>query len=929
MKAGPPTRSTVCVVAWGAPPARSRAHGLSPAAHRHPTRRAFPTMAIMMLLPVMVGAIAMLVNNMGGFIEAAFMDMTLTLENFDYKFGPGECGEWRECGNATFESYQRARDLAFVLFVVALVVVAFKDMIKGGLGGDVSLGAVDTKTLPAMLQYSVLVLVFLFIFPPIWDVASGIMNNIGIWILNPHYDLTREYVHGSELRGEMCGTDIKFDDLVGLAPYVRDADAWTIYQHGNGPLEETGGGEWIAAESYRAADNYIIDRDGVIPRECLNNINTCSAHGVTVNRPSQASNYQIGDILCNPDYKVKYVFRQALGVVEMDHINPEQVLGAVTGIGGDDIMVAIFTQFLKSSVTLQVIMVVFLTGVMVDVVTAFALAILPVVPFYRFLPMSDKVRLGDYSGAAFALLAMPLVASLVLVAGAGAVANMAADTGEDFASFFVWLAAIAVVLLVIAIPATMVPLIGSAQAQATAALQTGVQTAQFAATSIAAAGSGALRGRRESMEFNRLNRMGVGSRSPLQQARFDQLKAQGYDKMSTARAALTGGTAGLRGQMFDKEGRPTDAFRGVAMPGTQDLTRESVQGLGGFQTGDETGKMSGLVDRMGGTGTMMATAAQGASAGKPTNKELLEGANRRVAEAEEEMGEVNELVNETDQNMRNTAGFGDEAEAMLEAEKLRDGEMKNLETAQKRQDNVNDRITAANAREEDLREHEADLTKKMEKLKGEEANLEGKAREDNLQQQRELEDGLKKNKIETDRAARTLKALNDRLPGLETEITRARESIQRHAVDVGNEFEKLVQRATIPIGTEGALATEGLRTVVLERHNAGVAQTEAGGVLGHTKHLQQQLAEEARRHPEAFEREGWYRWDGASTEHVPPPDGGVAKSPGGDGGGGGKSNYDQPDNNPDDDNPNDDQPDNQNEPDDDNKDNKKDGFPTE
>ena len=132
---------------------------------------------------------------------------------------------------------------------------------------------------------------------------------------------------------------------------------------------------------------------------------SCPWGGATP-RPSAPPNYQIGDVLCSPDFKVKYVFRQALGVTELEAVNPEEILGAVTGTGGDDVLVAILTQFIKSSVTLQVVMVVFMTGVMVDVVTAFALSILPIVFFYKFLPMSDRVRLGDYGGAAFALLSI-------------------------------------------------------------------------------------------------------------------------------------------------------------------------------------------------------------------------------------------------------------------------------------------------------------------------------------------------------------------------------------------------------------------------------------------------------------------------------------------------------------------------------------------
>ena len=681
MEAGPPQLSTM---------RRARAPG--------GTRRldAFPAMAIMMMLPLVVGAMATLVNSWSGFIEAAFMDMTLTLEGFDYKFGPAECGGvFDECGNSTFDSYKRARDLSVALFILALVAVAIKDMLRGGMG-DLDLGAVDTKTLPEMLKYSVLVMAFLFVFPPVWDAASGTMNNVGIWILNPHYDISGKggYIHGAGGRGEMCVGDIAYDDLAGLAPYARDADAWAVYRDGaSGPMRNG------APSLYGEADNYVIGRGEVLSRECLHDVDQCPD---AVSRPVTASAYQIGDILCNPDHMVKYVFRQALGVAEMDAVSPEQVLGAVTGVGGDDILVMILTQFIKSSVTLQIIMVVFMTGTMVDVVLSFALAILPIVPFYRFLPMSDKVRLGDYSGAAFALLAMPLVASLVLVAGAGAVANMAADDGEAFGSFFTWLAALSVVLLVVGIPATMVPLIGSAQMQATAAIQTGVQTASFAASTAAATVGGAIRGRREGTEFRRLAGMGPESMSPEQRARYDMLKEAGHDKMSMARAALRGGAAGARGQMFDESGRPTQAFRNVAMPGTADLTGASVRGLGGFEGGDATRSVYGIADSLGTAAADAAAAAGKAAPRKPTKEDLLQNAREREAEAEAELNDAADGVEDALDAAGDAPGWNEATAGARRADELAEAERGSESQAVKNAKKARAKMRAAEARAEDL-----------------------------------------------------------------------------------------------------------------------------------------------------------------------------------------------------------------------------------
>lgn len=532
-------------------------------------------MSLMMFVPIIVGAIATLVAGWSGFIETAFMNMTLTLEGFDYGFGPAQCGEWAECGNATFDVYVQSRNLAIALFIIALVVVAIKEMLSDGFGLDISLSASDTKTLPQLLQYSVLVFAFLFIFPPMWDVAAGAMNNVGLWVLNPYFDHVGHTTHG-----DMCRTDISYDALLDIAPYVRDWDAWSVYTHGDRPLRDG------IPSTYEDANNYVINESGVISKACLNadlpNSDAACA-GVNVNRPSDKSDTEIGEILCNPDLRVKYVFKQALAVTETEPTNAEELLGAVTGTGGDDIMVAIFTQLLKGSTTLQVIMVVFMTGVMVDVVTAFALAIIPVVFFYRFLPFSSRVQLGDYSGAAFALLAMPLIAGILVVAGSGAVSVMAADA-EDFASFFVWLAALSVILLVIGIPATMVPLIGVATQQATAAVQTGVQTAQFGATVIGSAAAGGIQGMRQgrskTAEFAKLQAM--GTLEGADRTRYDQLKSQGFDgRFGTARSAFAGAGSGARGQILDEKGGFSSGLKSALHVDPSSVTSKAQMVTGG------------------------------------------------------------------------------------------------------------------------------------------------------------------------------------------------------------------------------------------------------------------------------------------------------------------------------------------------------------
>ena len=657
-------------------------HAVSPCSPRYngpvPARGAIAIASIMFLMPVLIGSLVGLMNSWSGFLDAAFMDMTLTLEDFNYGFGPANCGGLHECGNATFESYQQARLISYVLFILALVAVAMKDMMEAAFGTDVpNLNAAESRKFPEMLKYSVLVFVVLMIFPPVWDFSAGMMNNVGVWILNPHYNLAGkgEYVHGEAGHGEMCSGEITYDEMVALARYVRWGDSWAVYRDG-GKDPKLGGSPSL----YSEADNYLIQDGEVLTRDCLHNVEHSSCpwkanvYADPAPQPATPPGTEIGDVLCNPDYRVKYVFQQAIGITERTAApaTPEQMLQSVSGIGGDDIMVTMLTQFIKSSVTLQVVMVVFMTGVMVDVVTSFALAIIPIVPFYRFLPMSNKVKLGDYSGAAFALLFMPLVASLILVAGAGAVATMAVDEGEGFDLFFTWLTALSVVLLVIGIPSTMVPLIGAGVAQATAAVQTGVQTAQFAGTAMVASAGGAIRGARASGEYSRLKNM-TGPKTQDQQTRFNQLKEQGYGGMSRAHAALSGGMGGARSQMFDEKGNPTQKFQSAVAPGTGNITGESVRGLmDGSGVSDTTKSVSGITDGLMGAATGMAgaTAGEVRKGRKPGKEELAKEAARQKAEAEKEKAEKEKAVEDAKADLAEEAGEHAGVGRMFEAERL-------------------------------------------------------------------------------------------------------------------------------------------------------------------------------------------------------------------------------------------------------------------
>ena len=789
-----------------------------------PVRRAFPTMMIMMLLPVVMSALLGMINSWGGFIEAAFMDMTLTLEGFDYGFGPAECGGWHECGNATFESYQHARLLSFALFVMALVAVALKDMMKGAFGAEMSLGEVDRKSFPEMLKYSVLVFVLLLIFPPVWDAASGLMHNIGVWILNPHYDLAGKgaYEHGSGGRGNMCVGDITHDDMVTLAPFARHFDKWAVYRNGDTDPMRNG-----QPAGYGNADNYLV-RDGeVLRRACLHDANsdTCPWNGASgysspAGRPGMPAGYNIGDILCSPDYRVKYVFRQAIGTTEMSTASPEQILGAVSGVGGDDIMVAILTQFIKSSVTIQIIMVVFMTGVMVDVVTAFALAIIPVVAFYRFLPMSDKVRLGDYSGAAFALLAMPMVASLVLVAGSGAVANMAVDEGDAFDSFFTWLTALSVVLLVIGIPATMVPLIGAGVQQATAAVQTGVQTAQFAGTAIAASAGGAIRGARAQAEYGRLSRMNAGSMTPAQRTRLTQLSEQGYGNMSRARAALSGGMGGMRGQLYDAQGQPTNQFRQAVMPETGRLTAASVQGLMGSGVGDQSTRMSGLAGSLAGAATSMAgsTIQEVRAGSKPTNREMLAEAGRQKAEADKNMKAAQKETAVTGKAMNDTLRGYDGAAEKRKYDRLAAGEGINLDTANERLQEIWNKQSGLAAK---IRRAEGDLTI-LEGMKST-APLTPSDRAE----LKSLEKGLRQDRRSLDRLTAEAENLN-------MEAEHANAAMQEHKKRSAGELARMETSPDTP---------QDIRDAITANREADEAQVEAKKQLDAANHNQAHMKE--------------------------------------------------------------------------------------
>ena len=129
----------------------------------------------------------------------------------------------------------------------------------------------------------------------------------------------------------------------------------------------------------------------------------------------------------------------------------------------------------KALVAIQILIMALMIGIMTDMLSAMVAAGLPL-----FLMLSLIPKVGDIANkmiqALPAILLLPLMSAVIIVVGAGAVAEAGGPGSPGNAHFVTWISSIGVVFFAITLPVIMIPLLGSVTQMATQVVSSAVNT---------------------------------------------------------------------------------------------------------------------------------------------------------------------------------------------------------------------------------------------------------------------------------------------------------------------------------------------------------------------------------------------------------------------------------------------------------------------
>ena len=386
-------------------------------------------------------------------IDQTFMSLAFSTPDFDYRIGPNG-----EEGNATFEVYTIMRTIGGGLIAIVLIYGALARVFESS-----ELGLVNQGTSNRLFSKSVIFILVMFIFPPMWDGLSDAGDDLALWIANPLYT---------------------FDDD-RPCPDAFYADV---------------GGLW--RDEYRKSP-YILYA------------NRFHTDGGAIGDPDRM------EFLCKPELRVNYVFGQMLRNMEVNQLRDEfgmPVPNATGAINTDwidnpsfDIMSGatgaitnLMLGLTKALVAIQVLIMTILLGVMTDLLVHMVIAALPVFLVLSVLPYCDRI-FTKFIEAVPALLLIPMLSAIIVSVGAAGIAEAptsapgspyadpdgwdqgAVDeaSGGSFDHIYTWITALGVVFFAITLPTIMVPWIGTSLHMAQNVVSSAVQSSSLIAGSTA------------------------------------------------------------------------------------------------------------------------------------------------------------------------------------------------------------------------------------------------------------------------------------------------------------------------------------------------------------------------------------------------------------------------------------------------------------
>ena len=403
-------------------------------------------------------------------IDQTFMNLAFTTPDFDYRIGPNG-----EEGNATFDVYTIMRTIGGGLIAVVLIYGGLARVFEAS-----ELGLVNQGTSNRLFSKSIIFLLVMFIFPPMWDGLSDIGDDMSLWIVNPLYTFDDDRPCPDAFYADMDGVWMR---EYMLSPYILWGDKVNIVDGSSGA---GGGGRGPPVDAETNVD--AMER------------------------------------LCRPELRVNYVFGQMLRNTEVNQLRDEfgmptlNATGAIDtswidGTSGDimsgatGLMTNLMLGLTKALVAIQVLILAILFGVMTDLLVHMVIAALPVFLVLSVLPYCDRL-FTKFIEAIPALLLIPIMSAIIISVGAAAIAeaptsstgspytdpagwgDIAGGAGDAadpnaFDHVYTWITALGVVFFAITLPAIMVPWIGSSLHMAQSVVSSAVQSSSLIAGSTA------------------------------------------------------------------------------------------------------------------------------------------------------------------------------------------------------------------------------------------------------------------------------------------------------------------------------------------------------------------------------------------------------------------------------------------------------------
>ncbi len=424
---------------------------------------------LMMMIVALIGVIV----SFSGAIESTYMSLAFETPKFHYDVDVDpDTSESGEIGNEMFEAFALIRYLAVGVFGAVLIVAGISKVMEASETGIMAPGTANK-----MISKSMMFMLVIVIFPPIWDIGSDTMENISYWVLNPAYSFNPD---------SPCPDDWSADKIRGeyeRSPYIKSVEKAV----GIGDPQDVCKPElkvsYVFSQMLRNTEDTETRMDQHIRNEILGVTNmTVISDADALKEPRRKNPDTAVNATTQVGTITNYITNNAwLG--NLQHDVQKGIEGTFTNV---------FLGLTKALVALQILIMALLIGIMADMLVAMVAAGLPIFLMLSLIPKVDKLA-NQMLEALPALLLLPLMSAVIIVVGAGAVAEAGGleDGVESKVSshLYTWITSIGVVFFAITLPVIMVPLLGSVTQMATQIVSSAVNTSTMVTGMAATSGA--------------------------------------------------------------------------------------------------------------------------------------------------------------------------------------------------------------------------------------------------------------------------------------------------------------------------------------------------------------------------------------------------------------------------------------------------------